>query len=120
MKQTLIIKQLPTLLNRLYIPTIKNGKPTIIKNKEAKEFTKFIQYECIRSKIKPLEGTISFKCDILIKTRKNFDIDSIFKLLLDSLNKYAYNDDKQIIELIIRKHLNAEYDGLHICIENIE
>ena len=41
------------LLNKLYIPIIRNGNPSLIKSKKAKEFTKYVHIECIRQKIKP-------------------------------------------------------------------
>lgn len=120
MQNILILKTIPTLLNKLYQPIIRNGKPSIIKNKQSKDFIKIVQYEAIRQKIKPIDGYVSFKCDILIKDRNNYDIDSVIKLLFDSLNGVAYKDDKYIIDLRVRKHLNAEYDGLNILIEKIE
>ena len=108
------------LLNKLYIPIIKNGKPTIIKSKEAKEFIKYVQIECIRQKIKPIKGQILFYMDILISKRRNYDIDATLKLLFDSLNKIAFEDDKNIVDLRVRKHLNQEEDKLIIKIEEIK
>ncbi len=108
------------LLNKLYIPINKNGRPSLIKSKEAKEFTKYVQIECIRQKIKPIKGNILFYMDILISKRKNYDIDAALKLLFDSLNKIAFEDDKNIVDLRVRKHLNQEEDKLIIKIEEIK
>ena len=41
------------LLNKLYIPISKGNIATMVKSKEAKEFTKYVHIECIRQKIKP-------------------------------------------------------------------
>ena len=119
MKNLLVLKTIPVLLNKLYQPIIRNGRPSLIKNKKAKDFIKVVQTEAIRQKVKKIDGKVSFKCDILIKDRKNYDIDSIIKLLFDSLNGIAYEDDKQIVELIMRKHIDSEYDGLNILIESV-
>ena len=108
------------LLNKLYIPIIRNGTPTLIKSKEAKEFTKYVHIECIRQKIKPIKGPILFYMDILISKRRNYDIDAALKLLFDSLNKIAFEDDKNIVDLRVRKHLNQEEDKLIIKIEGIK
>lgn len=113
------LNMIPVLLNRLYIPIVRNGKPSIIKSKDAKEFQRYVQMESLRQKIKPIKGQVSFHMDILIHKRKNYDIDSVNKLLFDTLNKIAYEDDKDIVELIVRKHLNAEKDALIIKIEKI-
>ncbi len=108
------------LLNKLYIPIIRNGTPALIKSKEAKEFTKYVHVECIRQKIKPIKGPILFYMDILISKRRNYDIDGTLKLLFDSLNKIAFEDDKNIVDLRVRKHLNQEEDKLIIKIEEIK
>ena len=54
------------LLNKLYIPISKGNIATMVKSKEAKEFTKYVHIECIRQKIKPIKGPILFYMDILI------------------------------------------------------
>lgn len=58
--------------------------------------------------------------DILICKRKDYDIDALLKLLFDSLNGLAYKDDKQIVDLRVRKHLNQSEDKLIIKIEDIK
>ena len=113
------IKILPTLLNRLYVPIIKNGKPSIIKNPKTKEFTKYINDICLINRVKPFKKDISFYMDILISKRNNYDIDGLLKLLFDSLNGLAYIDDKQIVDLRVRKHLNETEDKLIIKIEEV-
>lgn len=117
---TIKLTTIPTLLNRLYTPIVKNGKPSIVKSKEAREFKKYVQMECLRQKVKQKKGKVYFHMDILISKRKNYDIDATLKLLFDSLNKIAYEDDKDIIELIVRKHTDEKEDALIIKIENIE
>ena len=113
------VKILPTLLNRLYVPIIKNGKPSIIKNPKTKEFTKYINDICLINRVKPFKKDISFYMDILISKRNNYDIDGLLKLLFDSLNGLAYIDDKQIVDLRVRKNLNETEDKLIIKIEEV-
>ena len=113
------LNMIPVLLNKLYIPIIRNGKPSIIKSKDAKEFQRYVQMESIRQKIKLIKGDVSFYMDILICKRRNYDIDATLKLLFDSLNKIAFEDDKNIVDLRVRKHLNQEEDKLIIKIEGI-
>ena len=113
------VKILPTLLNRLYVPIIKNGKPTIIKNPKSKEFTSYINDLCLVKRVKPFQKDVLFYMDILISKRKSYDIDGMLKLLFDSLNGYAYKDDEQIVDLRIRKHRNQSEDKLIIKIEEV-
>jgi len=114
---------IPILLNKLYIPNIKyvNGKPTpgIRKNPEAKKYTDLVKIYAIQQKVKLIKGKISFRMDILINKRKDYDIDAVEKLVLDSLEGIAYVNDKNIIEKISRKHLKSEDDKLIIEIEEM-
>lgn len=41
--------------------------------------------------------------DGLIRPTKRPDCDNIAKAVLDALNSVAYNDDKQVIEMVVRK-----------------
>lgn len=41
--------------------------------------------------------------DNLIKPTKKPDCDNVAKIILDALNKIAYNDDSQVVELVVNK-----------------
>ena len=90
-----------------------------MKNPEAKEFQRIAQMVARHQKSKVLSGDLSFSMDILINSRRNYDIDAPIKLLFDSLEGIAYKNDNQIVELIIRKHLKAEKDGLVMQIKQL-
>lgn len=46
----------------------------------------------------------------ILRPDKKPDMDNILKVVLDALNKVAYEDDKQVVELIGRKYY-TECDG---------
>ena len=46
------------------------------------------------------------------------DIDNIIKIVLDALNKVAYNDDIQVCQLVIIREY-AEDECLKVCVEEI-
>lgn len=50
---------------------------------------------------------------------KKPDSDNIAKIILDSLNKIAYDDDAQIIELTVLKRYTEENERVEIEIEEI-
>ena len=82
---------------------------------------KFIQMECIRQKAKMIKGSVSVKIDFCIKKGdKDKDIDSFLKLLLDAFNGIVYEDDKDIIELIIRKHNNQSVNQIVVLTQKVE
>ena len=119
MKHQIIINQIPTLLNKLYTPICRNGKPSLIKNKEAKQFLRLIKYQ-LGKKYEKLKGDISFYCDIDISKRRDYDIDAVLKLLLDSLEGICYENDKQIVDLRVRKFRGQIEDRLVIEIKEID
>lgn len=49
---------------------------------------------------------------------KKPDADNIAKIILDSLNKIAFNDDAQIIELIVLKKYTEENERVELMIES--
>ena len=55
------------------------------------------------------------KLSNLLWPKKKPDIDNIIKVVLDSLNDVAYNDDTQVNELHIMRHYSDE-EKLVICI----
>ena len=58
------------------------------------------------------------KLDGLIKATVKPDIDNIAKIVLDGLNKVAYNDDNQVIELYINKQY-GEVGKVVVTIEEV-
>lgn len=56
--------------------------------------------------------------DDMIKCTKKPDIDNIQKIVLDALNKVAYYDDTQVVQIgVIKKW--SEDDRMIVCIEEI-
>ena len=107
----IFVLPIPILLNQLYKPIISNGKPSLIKNKKAKDYEAIIKALALKQKIKCLEDVpISLKIDLLRKNKANdIDCDGILKLLLDSLEGICYNNDKQICEKINDEVLKKYY-----------
>lgn len=46
------------------------------------------------------------------------DVDNVVKILLDSLNRWLYHDDKQVCDCHIMK-VWSEEDGLYVCMEEM-
>ena len=117
----IFVLPIPILLNQLYKPIISNGKPSLIKNKKAKDYEAIIKALALKQKIKCLEDVpISLKIDLLRKNKANdIDCDGILKLLLDSLEGICYNNDKQICEITIRKHLFQNENKIVLSCEKI-
>jgi len=114
----------PTPLNRLYTPILKwfNNKQiaSMVLSKESREAKKHIQMEVLRQKQnKMLEGHLYFYMDIEVRKVKSPDIDALLKQLFDALEDLCYKNDKQILDLRVRKHLNQGEDKITIFIDKI-
>jgi len=51
--------------------------------------------------------------------QKKPDADNVAKIILDSLNKIAYEDDSQITDLIISKRFTEEIERVEFMLEEI-
>ena len=58
------------------------------------------------------------KLDGIIKATVKPDIDNVAKIVLDGLNKTAYNDDNQVIELYVNKQY-GEVGKVVVTIEEV-
>ena len=47
-------------------------------------------------------------------------MDNILKAVLDALNEVAYEDDKQVVELIGRKYYTESDGFLYVCVEEVK
>lgn len=61
--------------------------------KVPKNYSKKKTEQCLKDQIRPV-----------VKS----DADNIAKIILDGLNKVAYDDDKQVVELTVQKYYNIE------------
>ena len=69
----------------------------------------------------PKSATKGKRADMLNGTMlplKKPDNDNIAKMIMDGLNKVAYNDDSQVVELVVRKKY-SENPGVTVTISNV-
>jgi Holliday junction resolvase RusA-like endonuclease len=90
---------LPPSINNVYKRS-KNGG--IYCDKSVLEFKEAVKKELNSKKFIKINGPVSINIKFHIK-KKNADIDNPLKILLDSLNKIVYNDDKQVHVLNVVK-----------------
>ena len=104
MNISLNIYELPVSVNKLYQRSKYGG---IFLNPKVTAFKALIILEL--DKINFEMTTKNVKVDIEFHvTKNNIDIDNLCKVVLDSLNKKVYKDDKQVYELNIKKIVSKE------------
>lgn len=52
--------------------------------------------------------------------QKKPDIDNIVKIILDSLNKIAYEDDSQVTDLIVKKRFTEEVERVEFELKEVK
>ncbi len=90
-----ILKTLPPTTNASF----KVGRGRFYQTQAYKDYKMLV-----RNKVqpKPVQGDVSMQVDFYVK--RDCDIDGRLKCLLDALNGLAYEDDRQVIELIVTKN----------------
>jgi|GEM_PF-6891064 len=82
--------------------------------RETKQFEGLISW-CTRSVVKkPIEKPVRVNIDVYSKTRA--DLDNIAKAILDGLSGIAFIDDRQVVDLRIRKLLPTDCEKIVISI----
>ncbi len=65
----------------------------------------------------PFEGTVRLSVALWLPDLRRRDIDNCAKSICDALNGIAYEDDSQIAELIIRRHVDRERPRTEVIVE---
>lgn len=92
-----------------------NGK--MYTPRETKEFEELVGW-CTRSVVKkPTEKPVRVNIDVYSRTRA--DIDNIAKAILDGLSGIAFLDDRQVVDLRIRKLPPEDCEKIVVSIREI-
>lgn len=85
---------------------------------EAKAYKQTVEYILYEMNVKPLECELSVTI-YAYRPRKAGDIDGILKVSLDAMNKLAYLDDKQIVELHVFRGDDKHNPRLEVTIMEV-
>ena len=69
---------------------------------ETREYERLVGWVAKSAGCRPVEGPVSVALSVYVKRR--LDADNIAKSILDGLTGVAYEDDDQVIELLVRKY----------------
>lgn len=83
-----------------------------------KEYEKLVGWVAKSVGCRPVEGPVSVALSVYVKGR--LDADNIAKSILDGLNGIAYEDDDQVVELMVRKHKVTRKEEERVEIEIME
>lgn len=70
----------------------------MVKTDEAKRYQGAVRLRGLQVRARPLEGAVSVSISVFRKARRG-DLDGFLKLILDSLQGVAFENDSQVVEL---------------------
>lgn len=105
----------PPSLNNMY-PTSRSG--VRYTSERGKKFKNDVAEQMLKERPTMLDGEIAVKLS-LYRPRKTGDIDNFCKPVLDSLKGYCFNDDKQIVELHVRRFDDKNNPRVEVEIERL-
>lgn len=74
----------------------------VVKSDQARQYQEQAGWIAKTQGVQPLEGDITVRIDVY-RPAKRGDLDNSIKVLLDSLNGIAYQDDSQIVKIIAQR-----------------
>jgi len=81
---------------------VRGRKAYVYTPPETKEYENIVGWVAKCMGCRPTEEPVSVMLDIY--ARGKMDVDNVAKSILDGLNGVAYEDDDQVVELLVRKH----------------
>ena len=87
------------------------------KSAEAKQYQELVGWTVKAAGVQPLAGNVSIKVNIY-RPRKSGDLDNRLKIVIDSLNGIAYEDDRQIVEIHARRFDDKNNPRVEIEVTN--
>lgn len=81
---------------------IRGRKAYVYTPPKTAEYEKLVGWVAKCSGCRPVDGPVAVDLDIYVRIR--MDLDNVAKSVLDGLNGIAYQDDGQVVELLVKKH----------------
>lgn len=98
---------------------LRHNGHAVYRTKEANDYRQIVGWSLLSMGIEPLQGQLKMAI-VAYRPRKAGDIDGILKVSLDAMNKLAYEDDKQIIELHVYRRDDKHNPRLEIEIHEVK
>lgn len=112
---TRLILPYPPSANR-YWRNLRNG--LVLVSKEAKDYKERVGWICIAAGIEPHCDDVRVSIDVYRPARRG-DLDNVAKILLDALAGQAYTNDKQIVDLHLRRFDDKDNPRVEVEIQAV-
>lgn len=81
---------------------VRGRKAFVYTPPETREYERLVGWVAKASGCRPQSGPLAVELNIYARGR--MDVDNVAKSILDGLNGVAYEDDDQVVELLVKKH----------------
>ncbi len=106
----------PISTNRYWRSVMVNGRVRLLVSREARAYKVEVSWLASIAKVKPLACAVQVSIQYTPRNRGRIDLDNCLKIVLDSLNGIAYNDDRQIHRLSIELMPPTKDGGLRVTV----
>lgn len=89
----------PPQVNHYY--TVARGRKVL--STKGRDYKATVAGICRAERVRQLEGEVLVEIDVF-RPRKSGDLDNTLKPVLDSIESHAYKNDRQIIQIVARRH----------------
>ena len=109
----------PPSANRYWRTTVRGSRPVTYKSNDARVYLKDVAARCMVDRVRPLDGPVAVDIVAHFPTKAG-DLDNILKVLLDSLEGFFYQDDKQVHHITAVRQLDREHPRVEVSVFPLE
>ena len=110
----LIIPIMACSVNKYY----RSWQGRVLISKDGREFKKEMELQL--NNYEKVLGKIQLRLILHFKDKRKRDVDNYAKVLIDCLKNKLFEDDDQIYELYMQKHIGCGYNQISIEIISLE
>ena len=96
----------------------RNWQGRVLISKDGREFKKEI--DLLLNNYEKISGKIQLKLILYFKDKRKRDVDNYAKVLIDCLKNKLFEDDDQIYQLYMEKHIGTGYNQISIEVISLE
>ena len=111
MARTLITLPYPPSANRYW----RVFRGHAVKSREARTYQENVATIAKRHGMKPVSGEVAVSIDVY-RPAKRGDLDNTLKVAIDALKGFAYDDDKQVVELKARRFDDKKNPRIEVAV----
>lgn len=87
---------------------------------DTKKYEKVVRLSAQAAGCQRIVGGVMLRAHFYLENLRRVDVDNLIKAIKDALKGVAWNDDSQVVEMIVTKHLDRERPRVEVWIDSVE